>query len=214
MRGSHQCPAQRARLDFTDPFLRDITRAIRHLYPETLREAQLNYHEPEVLGIWRHTRRAKIEGASRSIAMLHGHVAGTEQNRSGDNHTVIESGRFLLTISRVEDQSEVPRRAQFRQEHAIHNQPLFAAMEESETEQNCKFSVILIHGPSPRDSQNLGFVLLRFPTPSGKGWLSVSLNLLALFAENDEVREGFSEEIIPDSIDPEIRTDQPRREEA
>src|SRR4051794_14247229 len=103
-------------------------RRIKQTYPVAHRATTGLVQPPEVRDLYPDVRRALIEGGARAVAEMHGLTARVETNRSGNAHTVIRGGKFTLTISQVSDPSDRVRHAVFREEDALHNQPLFAGL--------------------------------------------------------------------------------------
>ncbi len=184
----------------------DILLALRELYPRSYRDTARLVQPSEIRDLYPFVRRGQIEGAVRSIAEKHGLSARVETNSSGNTHSVIEGGNFFLTISAVGDPSATIRPAVFRKADALYNQPLFASLAEQDTPaDDTTYCAILQHGPFRSKPDQLGHALIIFPTPNGK--LDCNINLIARFPDAVSVGEPFNEEIIPDSIEPQIRND-------
>lgn len=156
--------------------------------------------EEEIAPVWGVFRRGKIEGGLRTLVARYGLEARAERNPSGSFHTVIESEHFCMTESRVLEASRVPRRALFREIHAVNNYPLFASIEAEEPPDEKRYSAILIHGPSRLDRTRLGFVMIRFPSPDCSQWLDPSINLLERFPNPSPASAEFQQEVIPQPL--------------
>ena len=100
------------------------------------------------------------------------------------------------------------RPAVFREADALHNQPLFASLHDEESSSvDAMYYAILKHGPSRARPYELGHASIVFPSPGGKKFLDITINLMTRFPEEEITGGPCNEEIIPDSIEPRIRTD-------
>jgi hypothetical protein len=197
------------------PVQSELLRTIKQLYPVSYRATVDLVRTPEVGDLYPKVRRGIIEGGARSVAEKHGLSTKIETNRSGNTHTVIQSGNFFLTISQVCDPSDMVRHAAFRAEDALHNHPLFAALTEDEPpESEAQYNAILKHGPDPKNPDQLGYALIVFPKPDGRSCLDISINLMARYDGTVSEPKPFREEIIPETLpDFGIRTDLPNESE-
>ena len=189
----------------------DMLRALRSLYLSSYRDTNGIVQTDAVRDLYPVVRRAQIEGGIRRVAERHGLSAEVRTNKSGNTHSVIHGGRFFLTVSAVGEPSALIRPAVFREAGALRNQPLFANLpDEDPPPDDAKYYAILKHGPARSSPDQLGHASIVFPSPSGRSCLDVSINLMTRFPEEKSTSEPFSEEIIPDLIEPRIRTDLPR----
>jgi len=204
-------PVQAFDNEFPRTFQGTLVSLVASTYVESLDLMKGELDEEEIAPVWGVFRRGKIEGGLRPLAERYGLEARAERNPSGSFHTVIESEHFCMTESRVLEASRVPRRALFREIHAVNNYPLFASIEAEEPPDEKRYSAILIHGPSRLDRTRLGFVMIRFPSPDCSRWLDPSINLLERFPNPSPAATEFQQEVIPRPVEPEIRADHEKK---
>jgi hypothetical protein len=192
----------------------ELLRTLADKYPAAYLATRSLVQDKEVRDLWPDVRRGMIEGAFRDVAARHGLVAHVKYNTKKNSHTVIEGTNFLLTQSVSTGPKILPRSAVFRTEDALHNQPLFANLEENLNKPDAKYSAIIIHGPSLAVPVQLGFARVVFPGPDGLSLLDISINLMSRFADVIASVGEFKEEIIPDLLtDLKFRTDQDEEQE-
>ena len=136
-------PVQAFDGEFPRTFQGTLVSLVASTYVESLDLVKGELEEEEIAPVWGVFRRGKIEGGLRTLAARYGLEAWAERNPSGSFHTVIESEHFCMTESRVLDASRVPRRALFREIHAVNNYPLFASIEAEEPPGEKRYSAIL-----------------------------------------------------------------------
>ena len=83
-------------------------------------------------------------------------------------HTLVTCGKITLTASAVQDPSEMPRRATYREEYASNQLDLFAEDAISDGEY---LYAILAHGPDPTDHRQPQFINIGFPDRHYQGYL-------------------------------------------
>jgi hypothetical protein len=195
---------------------RDITDTLRTLYRVAFGVTQSIAGAPHVRDLHPHLRRAQIETKLEVLAANHpGLSARIEKNRSGNSHVVIEAEHIILTESFARSPKKFVRWAAYRDADSLFNYPLFRGVDDAdELQPGMRFNAILLHGPSPQKDDELGFAVIRFPRPGASGYLDEMINLLARFPEVIVVSDPNAQEVIPDSIDPKIRIDQPIRHDS
>lgn len=92
-------------------------------------------------------RRAIIETQLFELAGRYGLQAEFKHTRGGKNpYLAITAGNFILTESKVDEPSQLPREADFRTQNALLNYSLFAEFEDAS--QDNRIYVILAYVPS------------------------------------------------------------------
>lgn len=198
---------------FSGQVQEDLLRGVAEAYPSSYRITADCMDEPEVRDAWPHVRRGRVEGVLRRVAQRFGLSVREDTNRSHNRHVVIGGGNFIVTQSVVGEPGLTVRHACFREAEAVNNYPLFADLQDDDPPgEDTKYYAILVHGPSRTDPMQLGFAFIKFPTPGGH-FLEVDIDLMKRYPEVIAGPATFEEEVIPDAIEPQIRTDLPEKDE-
>jgi hypothetical protein len=190
-----------------------ILRRIYVEYPNVTQSIVRQPHDRDILGA---IRRAMIEGEFERLGAGYPSITSRiEKNRSGNTHVVAEAQYFVFTESFVRSPTKLVRWAAYRESDSLANYPLFRDVEPAdEIHSGLKLNAVLLHGHSRRNQSELGFAVVRFPSPGFRGYLPDVINLIERFpVAPPVVVEPDAMEDIPDELEPKIRTDQPDRKE-
>lgn len=92
-------------------------------------------------------------------------------------HVVIDSEKFILTVSSVPSPWIMPRPAIYRKEYAVQNQlELF-----QQQLPNSKIFGLLIHGANPKDRSKPAFLQVRFPDKNYESYIQHNVDLFSRF---------------------------------
>jgi hypothetical protein len=208
-------PVARFNQSFPQSLLESIVGVLRRIHAESPSVAQSVARQPHDRDIHGAVRRALVESELECLVADHPPIiARIVTNRSGNTHVVLESQGFIFTESFVRTPTKVVRWAAHREADSFANYPLFKNSESPDAiDPGAKFSAVLLHGHSRRSRSELGFAVVRFPSPGFKGYLPDQINLIERFPIAPPVVEPDAMEEIPDALEPQIRTDQPDRKE-
>ncbi len=138
-----------------------------------LGDAERAYMEP-------HYRRALFERVMMECALDSGLQAETERVSSGAaQYNVVRAGRLVLTCSKTSSRYVVPRACDFREQYSdinehIDQRQLFSV---SSAPSASSFYCVIIHGPSLKNSGELGFCCFGFPAKDFAGWAQEPIDL-------------------------------------
>jgi hypothetical protein len=104
-------------------------------------------------------------------------------------HVVIDSEKFILTVSSVPSPSIMPRPAIYRREYAVRSQ-LNLFEPQSPTS---KIFGLLIHGANPKDKSKPAFLQVRFPDRDYESYIQHNIDLFARFEPLVKNLLGISE---------------------
>jgi hypothetical protein len=122
------------------------------------------------------------------------------------NHTEIICGNIVMTASAVRNRSEVVRHADFRLQLA-RDQRLW--WQEAEPSPEAKLFSMLLYGMA--DARTPAFADIAFLAQNGKSYVGGRICLFEeRFAELVAAKRSFTEEIVPDEVEPRLRDDIPK----
>jgi hypothetical protein len=201
---------------FPRDFQEDLVRMLRRLYRDSLSVSRSLASEPHARDLHPQLRRAQIESKLGELAAMHPKLSfRVVKNRSNNSHVVVEGEHIIMTESYSRSPRKFIRWAAYRAADSMNNYPLFRGAESGdELAPGMKFNAILLHGYGPRADDTLGFALVRFPKPEAKTYLDDVINLLERFPETSAPPAAHAMEVIPDTIEPKIRIDQPIRHDS
>ncbi|WP_165076100.1 hypothetical protein [Paludisphaera rhizosphaerae] len=186
---------------------------VRQMYREAQPLSEQIAKGPHGKDLLPHVRRGGIQTRLEEVACSHeGVQVRTEFNRSGNAHIVIEGPNIILTESFARSKSKVVRPAAFRRNDSMQNYPLLENLEPpDDITTEMKFNAVLLHGYGARGGIDLGFALIRFPSPGFKSYQPEMINLLERFPAGVPISQSYAMEEIPDLLEPKMRSDIPVR---
>jgi hypothetical protein len=189
---------------------------LREVYAYSHDTSQVIVQGPHNQDLLPHLRRAIVESRLQSLIQDYpGVQVRIEENRSRNTHIVIEGPNIILTESFARAPSKVVRWAAYRSLDSMQNYPLFRNTEPpDELRPEMKFNAVLLHGHRPNHKNELGFAVIRFPTPGFRKYLRDLINLLDRYPVAPFVPQTDAMEEIPDTIEPKILTDRPIRKDS
>lgn len=201
---------------FPSSFQEAVVELLRMQYaatPDIVRSFARAPHDKDPFPV---VRRAMIEGQLEELVTTHdGLTVRPEKNRSGNTHIVVEAPHFILTESYARSPRKIVRWAAYRAADSLVNYPLFAKIDPpDDIQKETKFNAVLLHGYSNQNRDELGFAVIRFPSPGFKSYLPDLINLLDRFPATTQELDLHAMEEIPDAIEPKIRTGMPLRRDS
>jgi len=136
------------------------------------------WDEPEAQYIIGHNRRVVFEKMYRTEAINAGLAVDVQSNGRNCSYTLVRSGRFILTASHVQNQSEVTKPALFREQFAGINKLLtnpllpFLELDPLQLSRADNVYAIVLHGCESRNPQNVGFMRLAFPSADSEAYVA------------------------------------------
>jgi hypothetical protein len=186
---------------FSDVVLRHAAQHIHDAYPDSLEKAAAIDKEFRRRAIPQ-IRHFVIQSRMRYIPKYFPHVTATIKFSEGhEPYTVLRSNNFNLSVSMTKERGQLPRRCDFREQHAIDN--LFEIYDPNAVP---NFYAILTHVPLYNNSAPEHLVVL-FPDDAYRG-VYTSIDLGALIAFDLESSPTPSEDI--DAPEPTLRKRLPK----
>lgn len=190
--------------------IEDILRLLASEYRTAYDECKLFYPPEEAHDLRPHVRRAKIESKVRELANSYPGVAATVEpnaKRTGW-HTVIRSGNVVMTISHVNQPSDMVRPADFRSTYAQDAQINLFGPEKPRPPRDAQLFSILRHGSSKRMPRRPDFVRVGFPDADCKYYVcDIDVFSVQRFRNLASELWPAKIEVVADDLDLRLRSD-------
>jgi hypothetical protein len=190
--------------------IEDILRLLAAEYRTAYEECKMFYPPEEAHDLRPHVRRAKIESKVRELAKSYPGVTATvEPNaRRTGWHTVIRSGNVAMTISHVNQPSDMVRAADFRTTYAQDAQINMFGPDKPKPPRDATLFAILRHGASKRTPRRPDFVRVGFPDEDCTHYVC-DINIFAVprFLELASKLWPAKIEVVADELDLRLRSD-------
>ena len=171
-------------------YLRRVLRMLFAAYRQAKASVDERHGPPEAYNLEPMEKRAIIEGQLRDLAVAFPELdAKTIHDRHTNwwNHTRLDCGRVSITQNATSEPEDVVRPSLFREVYAAKNpQKWLVGFEDDAPPPPSPDSVlygILVHGRDPCNRNELGFAMIRFPTPDLKDWHESRIDLFHEFPE-------------------------------
>jgi hypothetical protein len=135
------------------------------------------WDEPEAYYILGHNRRVIFERMFRDEAIKAGLTVDVRDNGRNCRYTLVRAGRFILTASHVQGETDIIKRAIFRKQHASVNRLLLnpllpmPELDPARLSDASSIYVLLLHGEEHKNPKQLGFMRAAFPSADSESYV-------------------------------------------